>query len=463
MSSKIPVSTVVAVSIGLISGAATRKGFGIPMIVDTQNILGAGAGVPVVRSYANVASMLADGFDEFSKAVKMAASLIAAVPRIATFKVASVNSLSSAELTAVEAGGGEWYLFLVTSRASADLQTCATWCENTATRRHVFFGETQDPEAFTAAPSILSILVAAGRRRTAVFARKANPQLQTLTISSAFVAANSITLKVNGVTPAGFPIVFAANSDAVLAAVAAALQALPEIAAATVTAVAGADNDREIVIEAADPLVDVFITDYACTMGLTQNTAEIVVTEPGAIPADCAAAGYLIPQSLGEAVLAGKGAPNLAVDDLSLTEFELVTSKGGNVYVDIGDIEQFQKGQMMGKTQQGAILFIDTIVGVDRFEQALQDAVMAQLATGKKLPFNNIGIGAVASTLDRVARDYVAKGILEPFQFVDAINFPDISEVSPANRSARHLPDVTGAFQGTGAIQSVALDVTVAV
>lgn len=462
--SQIPVSTIVNVQIGLLSGAATRTGFGIPMIVDTQNIMGAGAGVPVIRTYANIASMIADGFDSFSKAVKLATALLAQTPRVATFKVASVNSLSSAELTAVEAGDANWYAFLVTSRASADIQLCATWAQSTAVRRHLLFAETQDAAAFTAGPSVLSILKAAGRSRTAIAARKAAPQTQELTISAAFVAANSVTMKVNGVTPAGFPAVFAADSDTTLAAIAALLAATTEIASATVTAVAGGtDNDRTIVITAADPLVDVEITDYACTLGASQNTATATITDNGAIPADASAAGLLIPKGLGEATLAGKSCPNLEPDDLSLTEFGLVTAKGGNAYVSIGDLEMFQKGQVMGSTSQGAILFIDTIAGVDRLEQALQDAVIAQLSATDKIPYNNIGIAAVAATVDAVGRDFVAKGILEPYKFRDAINYPDISAVPSADKSARNLPDITAAWTGTGAIQSVEINATIAV
>lgn len=462
--SKIPVSTVVNVQIGLQSGAATRTGFGIPLIVDTQNIQSAGVLAPVLLTCSTLQDLIDAGFETFDKAYVLAEALLAQTPRVATFKVASVNALSSAELTAVEAADSNWYAFLVTSRASADIQTCATWAQSAAARRHLFFAETQDAAAFTTAPSVLSILQAAGRSRTAISARKAAPQTQDLTISAAYVALNSVTLKVNGATPAGFPVVFAADSDTTLANIAAALAATTEIASATVTAVAGGtDNDRTIVITAADPLIPVQITEYACTLGASQNTAEITITDPGAIPADASAAGLLIPKGLGEATLAGKSCPNLEPDDLSLTEFNLVTGKGGNVYVSIGDIEMFQKGQVMGKTAQNAILFIDTIAGVDRLEQALQDAVIAQLSATDKIPYNNTGIAAVAAVVDGVGRDFVSKGILEPYKFRDAINYPDISAISPADKSARNLPDITAAWTGTGAIQSVTINATIAV
>ena len=57
---------------------------------------------------------------------------------------------SSAELTAVENLNAAWYALLVTSRASADLQICATWVESVAQRRHFYFAETQDSAAFGA-------------------------------------------------------------------------------------------------------------------------------------------------------------------------------------------------------------------------------------------------------------------------------------------------------------------------
>jgi hypothetical protein len=460
--SKIPVSTVVNVQIGLQSGAATRTGFGIPLIVDTQNVQGAGAGVPVLLTCATLQDLIDAGYETFDKAYVLATALLAQTPRVATFKVASVNALSSAELTAVEAADSNWYAFLVTSRTSADIQACATWAQSVATRRHLFFAETQDAAAFTTAPSVLSILQSAGRSRTAIAARVATPQTQELTISAAFVALNSVTLKVNDVALA--PTVFAADSDATLAALAVALAATTEIATAVVTTVAGGtDNDRTIVITAADPLVPVQLSEYACTLGASQNTASFTITDAGAIPADASAAGLLIPKGLGEATLAGKSAPNLTPDDLSLTQFNLVTSKGGNVYVSIGDVEMFQKGQVMGSTAQGAILFLDTIAGVDRLEQALQDAVINQLSATDKIPYNNTGIAAVAAIVDSVGRDFVAKGILEPYQFRNAISYPDISAISPADKSARNLPDINAAWTGTGAIQSVSINATIAV
>ena len=464
--SKLPISDLVDVTINLIGAAQSVDGFGVPCIIDTQNIKGAGAGVPVLTTCYSLQDLLDAGYSTHDKAYVLALHLLSySAKRVKKFIVASVNSLSSAELTAVEAANSAWYAMLVTSRASADLQTCATWTDTVASRRHVFIGETQDSAAFTAAPSVLSILEASNRTRSCIMARKANPQTLTLTISDAFVALNSTTLKVNG-TSIG-PIVYAVDSDSTLAALAAAIvAAVPTIvASATVTSGGvGTDVDREIVITAFNPLIPVEITDYACTLGGSQNTAAVVETNAGAGAADAELIGLLIPQGLGQATAAGKNLTGITYDDLTQTEYALVTGHGGNVFVNFGGYSQVQQGQTSGFVAPGAHAFLDTIFVRDRLEADIQAAVLAVLAPQVgKLPYNNTGIAAVAGAAINVCNQYVAKQMLEPFDVNTDWTIPDISEISPADKTARTLPGITANLVGTGAIQSVALTVNITV
>ena len=464
--SKLPISNLVDLTINLIGAAQSVDGFGVPLIVDTQNIKGAGAGVPVLTTCFSLQDLLDAGYSTHDKAFVLALHLLSFSPkRVKKFIVASVNSLSSAELTAVEAANSAWYTLLLTSRTSANLQTVATWVETVAARRHVFIGETQDAAAFTTAPSVLSILETAGRVRSCILARKANPQTLTLTISAALIAANSVTMKVNGSTPGGFPIVFAADSDSTLAAIAAVLAADPAIDTATVTPVGGGtDNDREIVITALDPLIPVQITDYACTAGASQNTAAIVETVAGAGAADAELAGLLIPQGLGQATAAGKTLSGLTADDLSQSEFANVTGHGGNTYVTFGTISQVQKGNCSGFVAPGAHVFLDTVFVRDRLEADIQAAVLSVLAPQVgKLPYNNNGIAAVAGAAINVCNKYVGLQMLEPFDVNTAWTIPDISQIDPADKTARNLPGITASLVGTGAIQSVEMTVNITV
>lgn len=462
--SKLPISNLVDLTINLIGAAQSVDTFGVPMIIDTENVKGAGAGVPVITTCYSLQDAIDAGYTQTKSAYVLAEQMLSySSKRVAKFYIASVASLSSAELTAVESANSQWYAMLVTSRASADLQTCATWVETVAARRHAFIGETQDTAAFGAGPSVLSILEASNRTRSCIIARKPNPQTLTLTISDAFVTLNSVTVKVNGANVG--PVTFNATSDQTLADLATALQGTNEIATATVTPVAGGTgNDREIVIVADDPLVPVVITDYACTLGASQNTAAIVQTNAGAGAADAELIGLLIPQGLGQATAAGKTLKGLVADDLTQGEYQNATGHGGNVYVTYGVIPQVQRGQTSGFVAPGAHVFLDTLFVRDRLEAEIQSAVLAVLAPQVgKLPYNNNGISAVAGAAIAVCNQFVTKGMLEPFDPNTDWTIPDISEISAGDKTNRNLPGITANLVGTGAIQSVAMTVNITV
>ena len=461
--SKLPISNLADITVNLIGAAQAVDSFGVPCIIDTQNVLGAAALNPTVRTCYSLQDLLDLGYATDDKAYTLALHLLSySTKRVKSFVVASVAALSSAELTKVEQANANWYIMLVTSRASGDLQTCATWCETTATRRHVFFGETQDSAAFGTGASVLSILETSNRTRSLIMARKADPQTLTLTVSDAFVALNSVTVKVNG--SATVAVVYAVDSNSTLDALAAAIvAAAPTIVASATTAGGLGSNNRVITITAYDPLIPVQITDYACTLGGSQNTAAIVETNVGAGAADAELAGLLIPQGLGQLTAAGKNLAGLSTDDLSQTEYANATGHGGNCFVTFGVYPMVQKGQTSGFVAPGAHCFADTIFVRDRLESDLQNALLGVLANSDKVPYNNSGIAAVAGALINVCNQYVTKQMLEPFDVATDWTIPDISEVDPADKTARHLAGITANLTGTGAIQSIAMTVNITV
>jgi hypothetical protein len=275
-------SVVVDVVVSALGAGARVDRFGVPMIIDTQNIKSATALAPVIGTYYSLAEMAAAGFATYTKAYKLAQQIFRQrKPNPSYFKVASVYALSDAELTAVESADPVWYYMLLTSVAEADIELVSDWVETVADNDYILFVDSFDTDNFGTAPSIKTLLAAADSTKTAMGCRKADPQTLTLTISAAFVASNSVVVSVNGVALS--PTVFATDSNTTLAALATALQATTAIATATVTnAGAGTDDDREIVIVADDPLVDVVLTGYACSLGASQNTAAIATTTAGA-------------------------------------------------------------------------------------------------------------------------------------------------------------------------------------
>lgn len=458
MATQIGTNALINLSVGINGAAASATGFGTPLIVDTQNIKGAGALVPIIGTYASLAAVVAGGFASYTKAYKLAQGIFAQYNqqgRCPTVKIASVAALSSAELTAVEAMDPTWYLFAVTSMVSADIQTCSTWNNATAIRRHYLMAESQDIANFGDTPSCRSILDAANPTRTFLGCRLANAQVVTLTISAAFVAGNSVSLKLNNTTTGAVP--FNATSAQTLTDLATAIQALFAAGVCTAAAAAGV-----ITITALNPLIDLVVDTYACAGGVSQNTANILTTNIGAGTAVAELIALLIPQGLGQSNVAGKTMASAAADNITKSQYDKVLAGGGNVYVTIGNRAQWQSGTSSHFLAPGARVFCDTVWSVDRFEQAVNDSVLVVLnpQTGK-LPFNNLGIAAVVGAIRGVCDQFVALLMLEPYNFKSCFSYPDISQVSPADKTARVLNNIAANLVSTGAIQQVGISISV--
>ena len=454
-------SVVVDVVVSALGAGARVDRFGVPMIIDTQNIKSATALAPVIGTYYSLAEMAAAGFATYTKAYKLAQQIFRQrKPNPSYFKVASVYALSDAELTAVESADPVWFRLLLTSVAEADIELVSDWVETVAVNDYILYADSFDTDNFGTSPSIKSLLAAADSTKTALGCRKANPQTQTLTISAPFVADNSVVVSVNGVALS--PTVFATDSNTTLAALATALQATTAIASATVTnAGIGTNDDREIVIVADDPLVDVVLTGYACSLGASQNTAAYATVTAGAKPWSASAVGFLCSFPAGSANLAGKLLNGIEGDVCSTTDYTRVTSFGANIYTPVGSRNQTRNGQTSGEIASGAFYFIDTIEAIARFKAELQAAVLDLLAQNPKLPYNQNGINSVGGVVASIAQQFVSQGILEPFDPATAINVPTLASIDPSDRTARHLPGITAAFVGTGAIQSAEITVTV--
>jgi len=461
MASTVNPNVVVEVNVSALGAGSRVDRFGIPLIVDTQNIKSATALAPVIGTYYSLAEMAAAGFATYTKAYKLAAQIFRQrKPNPRFFKVASVYAVSDAELSAVESADPAFYYLLATSLAEADIELISDWVETVAEGDYLYLCDSFDTDNFGTAPSIKSLLASAGSSKTALGCRKVDPQTVTLTISAAFVTDNSTVVSVNGVALS--PTVFATNSNTTLAALATALQATDAIASATVTnAGSGTDDDRGIVIVANDPLVDVVLSGYACTLGASQNTAAFAITDNGAQPLCASEVGYLCSYPAGAATAGLKTFAGIEADSVSQTELTNVNGSGANAYPTLGGGPKLMKGQTSGLIASGAYYFIDTVEAIDRLKEAIEVAALALLAQSPKLAYNQAGINAVGGAIAAVALQFVSDGILEPFDPATAISVPALASIDPSDRTARHLPDVTAEFVGTGAIQSATIVITV--
>ena len=228
-----------------------------------------------------------------------------------------------------------------------------------------------------------------------------------------------------------------------------------------VDAGAGTDDDRTIIIVADDPLVDVVLSGYACSLGASQNTASIATTNAGASVASASAVGYLCRFAAGAASIGLKTFLGIEADALSLTQANRAKQYGANVYTEIGGVDVLWNGNTSGEIAAGAYYFLDTLIATDRLKAEIETAVYAVLRGDPKVPYTQNGINAVVGALVSVAQSFVAQDILLPFDPATAVNTPTLASIPAGDRTARHLPDITAEFVGAGAIQSTTIQITV--
>ena len=451
----LPASQLVNITLRLQASAAGAAAFGIPLILDADNVIGTGGGDYAVTPYASLADLTAAGYKPWHAAYKMAKTMLTPLPTgsriVPLFKVGTTGTFTTVGdlLTGLESADPKWYWLLCPFRDASNIEDAASWCSGTAVNRHLYIAESNDPACYGSGPSVASALFAASEFRTSLFLNLGTVQKVTLTPSASFAVDASITLKLNGqamppvVGTGGPPI----NTAPTLSALAAAIAGLDGVAGA----VAGATS---IVVTASSPLVDLYFSDYAGG-GATPTTASFAVTQRSAFPLDAAVAGVVIPLGAGLATLDLKTLPNVEAAPLTGTQAQRLKDLRCNYYVEISGYKVTQSGTVSSDAAPGTPLFADLVAGSDSFYVALQQGLIATLAGSPKLPYTDAGIATVVNTIDAIARSYVASGFLQPYKFADCYQIPRAVDVPGADRSNRVLNGLVANYKATGAIQTI--------
>jgi hypothetical protein len=452
----LPTSQLVDITVSLEGAPAGAEAFGIPAIYDTENALGGSNVTPIITSISSVADAEAAGYLRWSKVHRMARALFAQSPRPQIVKVIDAGGVVDAtSLSAAEAADPVWRHLLITSRAESDILAASGWVQDTASGRRFLVAETHDAAARTSGVSIRSTLFGLSRTRSLLFVALPALGTWTLRVSEAFVAANAITLQINGQTIG--PVPFNADSDTTLADIATAIAAaLPAaFSAVSVPVAAAADNDRDITITALDPLIDFVLQSYGVAGGASQGTGAIVATTATRAPRDAAAVGNVVPRGAGRATYFGKTLAGCTPDEFTSAEVALIKAQGGNVYVRIAGKSMIYNGTVSAEIDVGQPLFADLVDGVDVFESDLQTEIVSALTSGDKLPFDSDGIAAIVSAINGVAQRHVSRGFLLPYSFAEAFTVPRIEDIAAGDKTARVLNGLGASFEASGAIQKI--------
>ena len=457
MATTLPASKLVNINLSLQAQSVSRLAFGIPFIWDVANTAGASADGQV-QSFSTLAELKTAGFDTWDPTYRMAASVFAQKPRVQVLQVGSIDqgSLTVEEcfdlFTTLSAVG--FYGILIAD-AVRDLQTIkdvSAWVQLQDNTKFLFAGVRQT-DAFELGEYLYNLQSV----QTSCWVTDEQPQVQTITISTSFVSGASVTMKVNGVSIG--PVAWTpsnTSNTAMLTALASALQATDAIATAT------SDGSHTITCTAASPLVDLVFSDYAGG-GSSPTTARYAVVTPSSGPVDAAALGRIVPLGAGEATLGEKVLIGIEpLSGLTTTVANQAEALRLNYYSRIGGRPMTYPGTCSADIADGVPLFADLVFGAAAFKADLLAGWLDFLMASKKVPYNDSGIAGAVAVLAGIAKNYVGKQYLEPFDQKEAITYPLASEVPAGDKSLRILNGISANFQATGAIQSLgAVNITI--
>ena len=434
------ISTVADISIKVKDRGLSRQAFG-NMALLFETVASPGWRTKIVTSPSDVVALGAV-FGEFSPVYIAARDAFAqetAVPQLLLINKLAAESESQA-LTAADAENSDWYCLIYTSRTAANVKLAATYCES-RTKPCIYIAQTADADTLLGGASVIKDLYDLSRARTAVIYHAPAKQKLRLTISAAFVAGNSATIKVNGVAIAAVP--FNATSDTTLADLATALAATAAIGTAVVTTIAAAtDNDRVIEIEATDNQTNVALTEYTCAGGGTINTATIEVESGGAEDAAAAWASSRVAQDVGSITWKFGELAGITADALNPTQQAFLELYKANHYLTYGSAKLPAQGTMSTGR------FIDIQQGIDWIAVNMQADIFDLLQTmaPKKIPYTDKGMQQLSGPVRSRLRLAVAAQILAEDP-APVVTVPLVSAQAPADKALRVVKGIT--FSGT--------------
>lgn len=205
-------------------------------------------------------------------------------------------------------------------------------------------------------------------------------------------------------------------------------------------------------------------TSVAATLHAKNYRRTSLTFSPGSADKGIEAAwvGGQIPLTPGSNNWAYKTLKGIAADALSSGQIaacigspvDETFGNGANVYVS-------QSGRGVTLTGQTSSLdFVDNIVGEDWLYFNLQADLLSVLASQRKVPLTNKGVGLLEATVTGVLLRGIDNGLIDPVAGY-SVSAADVSTLSSADRAARRSPTIN--FQCTlqGAVNAVVVRGTV--
>lgn len=463
MATPIPLSDVVSVSITAEQSIQSANGFAVPMIIDEEYVYGATGRVLTVGS---LAEMIAAGYATYNKAYRLAQLAFSQSPRPKSIKIGQWNGPGAETIadawTAIVAADPDFYWVCMTDRTEADINSLAAQVL-AESNPYFFFAETSDAAVLAGSVgNVAEDLLNGGNDRVRVVYQGATDQVLTLTVS-ATVTAGTFTGSMDG---SSLSVPYNTSHDQTMDDIATAIQALQSVATATASAAGSLGASKDIItVTSADAY---WLNKLTITTNLTGGSISQAVTTEASKPLASALCGYFAPHYPG--VKTEAFARPLGVSPGSYTTAQRATLLGLNVgwYGQYGQIASMGGGSNYGRVASGT-LYADLKWGIDWLTLAIQAAVMSRLQSGTPVPYTTPGIEEVKQAIRGALAEGVSRGFVQPSgDTADGdlgtigytVTAPALSDISDANKTARHLPDVSFQARAASAVQQVTISGT---
>lgn len=427
---------IVQVNISTQTTAVSQAGFGTPLIAAFHNHF-----PERVRSYTSLAGLVADGFSTTEAAYLAAQAILSQTPKLPRFKVGR-RALAHTQIL----------------RITPSLPSVLGVTVYTVTINGVAFAFTSDatPTVAEVTAGLTTLINAGSEPMTAVDATThvtltadvagAVNRVELSTSTGKLLTRQDLTVDpgiatdlsaIDAEDPDWYGLIIDNQSKAEIVAAAAWAEARIKLFGATT-----ADADV-LVTGSGDLASSLKASGYARTYLLWASK-----------PHDYGAAGWmgrLFPLDPGSATWKFKSLAGVAVDTYTDAQRTQLRAKNANWYESVGGV---------GITQEGwtpAGEFIDVTHGVDWLRARLQERIYSRLVNLDKVPYTNAG----ASLIESEIRAQLNEGIGNNFLAADpepTVSVPDVATVSPIDKAARLLPDVTFAATLAGAIHKVVIN-----
>ena len=440
------ISDIINVTITRESARVLQRGFGIPMIFGEHSHF-----EDKVREYDNPDDMLTDGFLVTDAHYLAAIALMAQRVSPSTFKVgrklADVNEIQIITFTGTPSAG----TFTIT--LDAVTSGAINWDDDAAAVE----------TALELMANIASVSV------TGDFAVGFTVEFDGADANTAF---NTFTIDVSSLTGVTASVSTVLQEGSAVESWTVGLAALRNVGNGGdddwygLGILSNADQDIEDISDAVEALstpklfvfasaeADIIATPTTDIISVLSaknydRTAAIYHTQAGTEYPEFAWMGLQLPKDPGSTTWANKTLVGITADEITTTADTNITNKNGNSYQEVGGVSIMLDGRVVSGE------WIDVIRGTDWLQARIEERVFSTLVNAEKIPFTDPGVGVIMADIEAQLQEGVEVNFLVAGSAV--VTAPKVADISPANKTARTLPDVEFSAGLAGAIHKATI------